>query len=293
MTATRKSDEAPAREGACPFTPTQQQRLRELDDRIDVLRTFESPDSRNAEFQRLERAAVSVNRDSLFAFIDEARQPALCHLENALATRLHEEGFARVVTPTVITSDQLDRMSVDADNPLRKQVFWVDDTHCLRPMLAPGLYTVSRKLMNSLSPSLRIFEVGSCFRKESEGRRHLQEFTMINLVEWNTPLDERDERLRGFIEMILDAAGISDWHLEGDQSVVYGEGLDAVDSRGLELASSSMGPHRLDALWDIDCSWVGVGFGLERLLESRGDRTNIHRFARSTTYLDGAALNIK
>lgn len=293
MTVARKPNDVSEQKRACSFTPTQQQRLRELDDRVDVSETFENPDSRNAEFQRLERAAVSMNRNSLHTFIGEAREPALCHLESILATRLHEEGFARVVTPTVITSDQLDRMSVDADNPLRKQVFWVDDTHCLRPMLAPGLYTVSRKLMTSLSPSLRIFEVGSCFRRESEGRRHLQEFTMINLVEWNTPLEKRDDRLRGFIELILDAAGISDWLLEGDQSVVYGEGLDAVDSRGLELASSSMGPHRLDALWDIDCSWVGVGFGLERLLESRENRTNIHRFARSTTYLDGAALNIK
>jgi phenylalanyl-tRNA synthetase alpha chain len=160
-------------------------------------------------------------------------------------------------------------------------------------MLAPGLYTVSEKLLRFSPLPLRVFEIGSCFRRESEGRVHLREFTMLNLVEWGTPLEERSQRQREFMELILDAANIQEYRLEVTYSEVYGESLDAVGRDGLELASSSMGPHPLDPAWRITTSWTGIGFGLERLLQERAHAAGIHRYSKSLVYLDGANLNIK
>ena len=184
-------------------------------------------------------------------------------------------------------------MSIDGNHPLNDQVFWVDRNACLRPMLAPNLYDVSKSLMNFAPTPLRLFEIGSCFRKESEGKSHLREFTMINVVEWGTPEDEREMRLKALASMIMEIAEIADYEFEDETSVVYGAGLDVVTKDGLELASSSMGPHPLDAAWGIRSSWVGVGAGLERLLMHREQANGIHRYARSIAYLNGARLSIK
>ena len=50
-------------------------------------------------------------------------------------------------------------------------------------------------------------------------------------------------------------------------STVYGETIDILaGENGLEIGSSAMGPHVLDQAWQITDAWVGIGFGLERLL---------------------------
>lgn len=278
----------------CGFTSTQQGRLAALGvDEVAGKATFETARARNEAFQQLEYVAVARNRATLQRLTSVTREPALRRLERELAHSLHAAGFTEVVTPTIITASQLDRMSIDEENPLHDQVFWTDSKHCLRPMLAPGLYTLSKKLISSTGLPLRVFEIGSCFRRESEGKRHLEEFTMLDLVEWGTPFEQRHSRLEELMRLVLDAADMVGWNLTDDESVIYGQGIDAEDANGLELASSSMGPHRLDAAWGIDCTWVGIGFGLERLLESRESSDNIHRFSHSTTYLDGAVLNIR
>ncbi len=160
-------------------------------------------------------------------------------------------------------------------------------------MLAPNLYEVSRQLMASQKLPLRIFEIGSCFRRESEGNSHLKEFTMLNLVEWGTPKEERITRLKELTQMVLEAAGIKNYRIEEEDSIVYGPGIDAVSQDGLELASASMGPHPLDDAWKIACTWTGVGFGLERLLMERESQQGIHRYAKSTVFLDGACMKVK
>ena len=285
------------------FTDSQVRRLKELGvdtpERVEaaVARLAQAVDvaglSQNALFQRIEKQAIAATRADIADLLERRHQPSLLTLEQQISDALEGAGFTRVVTPTVISAAHLDKMSVTEDKPLRKQVFWLDDKSCLRPMLAPGLYVVSRKLMQMVPLPLRVFEIGSCFRKESEGQRHLSEFTMVDLVEWGTPVEEREQRLAEMMDLVLMAAGLRGTGTEEDVSVVYGEGVDSVDANGLELASSSMGPHPLDAAWGIDCTWVGVGFGLERLLQSRQGRTSIHPYARSLTYLDGDTLNIK
>ena len=65
------------------------------------------------------------------------------------------------------------RMGIDESNPIWKQIYWIDESRCLRPMLAPNLYTLLEILQKFIRP-LKIFEVGTCFRRESKGKIHTQ-----------------------------------------------------------------------------------------------------------------------
>lgn len=277
------------------FTEAQQNRLTELGlDKEAITHSFETIEEREKKYKIIEKEAVANNREKLRKLVDEVHQPKLCKLQTELAEYLCQQGFTQVTTPTIISRKFLDRMSIDEHHPLNDQVFWLDNKSCLRPMLAPNLYDVSQKLMNSTKLPLKIFEIGSCFRKESEGNSHLKEFTMLNLVEWGTPEEERVQRLKEMAKMVLEVAGIGErYQLEEEESVVYGKGLDVVGLDGLELASTSMGPHPLDPAWHINCTWVGIGFGLERLLMYRENEQGIHRYSKSISFLDGARLNIK
>lgn len=276
------------------FTETQKIRLMELGvPKSEREQLFESEGEQNKNYKLIEKRAVQLNKSKLWDLLTDKHQPMLCSLQNELSNKLCEAGFTQITTPTIISRKFLERMSIDGTHPLNDQVFWLDKKSCLRPMLAPNLYDVSKNLMNICKGPLRIFEIGSCFRKESEGKSHLKEFTMLNIVEWGTPLEERKQRLTEIAQLVLDIAGIRIYDIEEDNSVVYGQGIDIVSQDGFELASTSMGPHKLDNNWMIDSSWVGIGFGLERLLMYREGTEGIHKYSKSIAYLDGARLNIK
>ena len=65
-----------------------------------------------------------------------------------------------------------------------------------------------------------------------------------------------------------------------------------VEVNGQEVCSASYGPLPMDDNWGIVEPWVGLGFGLERLLMAREGYPNIERAGRSLTYVDGVRLNI-
>lgn len=274
------------------YTKSQRNRLTELGCGVEET-TFSSIEERELSYKKIEREMVVQNKNKLNNLFENEHRPKLCQLQETIAKALCDKGFTQVTTPTIITAKALEKMTVDENNKLYKQVFWLDKKSCLRPMLAPNLYQVSSQLLNNKKLPLRLFEIGSCFRKESEGNSHLKEFTMLNLVEWGTPIEERVQRLKELAEYILEITGITEYNLEEENSVVYGDGLDVVSSTGLELASTSMGPHALDDAWKINCSWVGLGFGLERLLMYREKEKGIHRHSKSLTFLDGACIRIK
>ena len=199
----------------------------------------------------------------------------------------------QVVTPTIITRDALRRMGIDAGHPLAEQVFWLEGERCLRPMLAPNLYTLWRRLARVWPLPFGIVEIGSCFRMDTKGSRHLNEFTMMNLAELGTPLARRHERIRELARAVMQAAAVDDYELVEKESEVYGDTLDVLaGSARLEVCSAAMGPHPLDEAWGIVDPWVGLGFGLERLLLAREDETTIERVGRSLSYLDGVRLNL-
>ena len=274
------------------LTATQSQRLRELGADPKLLdEVFADPGARDAAFKRLENDLVTDGRRRLRELRGGRRIPQLVELESGLSDALVAAGFVRVVTPLIIASDSLRKMGIEHGHPLREQVFWLDDGRCLRPMLAPNLYTLLRRLGRIWTKPFGIFEIGPCFRRDSKGASHLNEFTMLNLVELGRPAAEGRARLEELAGLVMDAAGIAAYELEVTESEVYGAMIDVLVG-GAEVCSAGLGPHPLDGNWGILDPWVGLGFGLERLIMSREGYPNIERGGRSLSYVDGVRLNI-
>ena len=272
------------------FTATQRQRLHELGaGRAVADESFADAAARDEAFRRLEAELAGAGRAALDALRAGSRRPALRRLEEALRAALAEGGLVEVVTPAIISGDALRKMGIEPDSELAEQVFRLDADRCLRPMLAPNLYTLLRRLARVWKQPFAIYEMGSCFRRDTKGARHLNEFTMLNVVELGTALEQRGARLRELAELVLGAAGVTGHEFVMKHSEVYGEELDVVVG-GLEVCSTALGPHPLDDAWAITDPWVGLGFGLERLLLARDGLAGIERVGRSLNYLDGVRL---
>jgi phenylalanyl-tRNA synthetase alpha chain len=275
------------------WSAIQTKRLKALDaDEAQLSERFEDQSQRNQAFQELE-AELAKRRK---AELDEMRRihgrPELCRLETKLVETLTANGFVQVITPTIMSRGLLAKMGVTETHDLFKQVYWLEDDRCLRPMLAPHLYYVIKDLLRIWEKPLGIFEVGSCFRRESQGAKHSAEFTMLNLCEFGLPEENRSRRMREMADLVTQAAGIDEYRLEAEESAVYGETVDVMTPAGLELGSGAVGPHPLDRAWRITDTWVGIGFGLERLLMALKGGDSIGRIGRSLAYLDGVTLNI-
>jgi pyrrolysyl-tRNA synthetase-like protein len=277
-----------------PWTQTQTQRLNELNAPDSALKkTFDDEPARENAYQALEKSLVTTQRHQLAEFQTTHHRPKLCRLENKLAEMLTQDGFAQVTTPIIMSRGLLKKMSIDSKHPLNSQIFWLQDDKCLRPMLAPHLYYLLVDLLRIWKRPVRIFEIGPCFRKESRGSKHASEFTMLNLVEMGTPENTRKERIQDVGSRVAAAAGVKNYRFETVTSEIYGDTIDIVAGEdGLEIASAAMGPHPLDRPWKIHESWIGIGFGLERLLMASHQSRNLARFGRSLAYLDGIRLNI-
>jgi pyrrolysyl-tRNA synthetase-like protein len=274
------------------LTATQSQRLRELGaDPLVLDEAFSDAASRDAAFKRLEVELVRGGRERLRELRRGKRAPQLVELERELSDALTDVGFVRVVTPLIIASDSLRKMGIEHGHPLREQVFWLDDGRCLRPMLAPNLYTLLRRLDRHWTKPFGIFEIGPCFRRDSKGASHLNEFTMLNLVELGRPEAEGRARLEELAALVMGAAGIKAYELEVTDSEVYGAMID-VTVGGAEVCSAGLGPNPLDSNWGIVDPWVGLGFGVERLIMAREGYPNIERAGRSLSYVDGVRLNL-
>jgi len=276
------------------WTETQLVRSKELGaGGEDLGRTFETEKERDKAFQVLEKRLVRSGRQKLDELRAGARRPRLCRLESRLTEVLNASGFVQVTTPTIMSKGLLAKMSIDDEHPLTSQIFWLDKDRCLRPMLAPHLYFVLKDLLRLWEKPVRIFEIGSCFRKESQGAQHANEFTMLNLVEMGLESGDREKRLEELATLITGAAGVEEFVLQSVDSSVYGATIDVLAGEDrLEIGSSAMGPHPLDRAWQISDAWVGIGFGLERLLMVAEDIKSMGKLGRSLGYLDGIRLNI-
>ncbi len=276
------------------WTEIQKERLRELDaGESQQAETFANASVRDRAYQKLEKELTRRDRQRLQEFREVRLRPGLCRLEGALVDALLREGFVQVATPIIMSKGLLAKMSIGDDHPLASDIYWLGGNKCLRPMLAPHLYFVLQDLLRLWEKPIRIFEVGPCFRKESEGAKHSSEFTMLNLVEMGLPIEAREERLQELAGLVARAADIGDYRLQPCSSEVYGETIDVVAGKDdVELGSGAMGPHPLDRAWRIVEPWVGIGFGLERLLMVAEGSQNLKRMGRSLSYLDGIRLNI-
>ena len=278
------------------YTVTQSERLNELNAPIEEQeREFETKEERNEHFRKLEKELTRYARNDIFDLLESRHMTKYRITGNKMADWLMEEGFTEVITPTIISRDSLKKMGIDSGSQFLDQVFWVDGKHCLRPMLAPNLYVEMRELLRSTKKPVKIFEMGSCFRKESQGAQHLNEFTMLNLVELAAVKDgEQLAELERLALNAMEALGLKEGEYEfvQEDSEVYGKVSFDILINGMEVASGSYGPHFLDANWGVFDTWVGIGFGIERLTMALDKGRTIKRYGRTLSFIDGEPLNI-
>ncbi len=276
------------------WTITQKQRLRELGISLQAQQdTFTDTSERNRLFQQLEKQQIKDKKQKLTSFLGNGGRVALEELTEKLTVALCKIGFTKVTTPIVISKSSLAKMTIDENHPLSQQVYWLDANHCLRPMLAPNLYSLMTDFSRLRHRPIRFFEIGSCFRKESDGAKHNSEFTMLNLVEMGTPKDERLHRLKELASLVTLTAGLTDYLFENEESTVYGTTIDIVTGpENIEVASGAIGPHPLDIAWGITDTWVGLGFGIERLLMTTAGETSIGKWGKNLTYINGINLKL-
>lgn len=276
------------------WSTTQHQRLRQLGSDDELLqREFSAAADRDQAYQKIEKALVKEAKTDLDRLLATGGRTALDTLCDRVSDSLIAEGFIKVQTPTVISAKALEKMTITVDHPLHKQVFWVDKKKCLRPMLAPNLYSLMQDFGRLKQRPIRFFEIGSCFRKETDGAKHSAEFTMLNLVEMGLPREEREARLKELGNLVMESAGLGSFSFESEDSEVYGTTIDMVAGpHDVEIASGAMGPHPLDDEWGIHDTWVGFGIGMERLLMLLNGDNSIGRWCKSTSYLNGIYLKI-
>jgi phenylalanyl-tRNA synthetase alpha chain len=272
------------------WTHTQKQRLKELNASLQEQEMqFTDKDERNKAYQKIEKVLTNKNKEKLNEYYKRKR-PKINILQDRLIETLTQNDFVQVTTPIILSKGHLAKMTITEEHALYKQVFWLDEKKCLRPMLAPNLYYLLKDLLRLWEKPVRIFEIGTCFRKETQGMHHLNEFTMLNLVEMGLPHETRHERLKELADIVMQAAEIKEYKLETKTSNVYGDTIDVMTE--IELGSGAMGPHPLDSSWGITDTWVGIGFGLERLQMVKENTQNVQQISKSLTYQDGVRLNI-
>jgi pyrrolysyl-tRNA synthetase len=259
-------------------------------DRLDTLLSPGDQISLNSgmPFRELESELLDRRKDELRQIYVERHEHYLGKLERDITRFFVDRGFLEIKSPILIPAEYVERMGIDKDSELSKQVFRVDENLCLRPMLAPNLYNYLRKLDRVLPDPIKIFEIGPCYRKESEGKEHLEEFTMLNFCQMGSGCTR--ENLEAIVCELLNYLNI-DFEIVGDTCMVYGDTLDVMHG-DLELSSAVVGPIPLDREWGIDKPWIGAGFGLERLLKVMHDFKNIKRAARSESYYNGIPTNL-
>jgi len=273
------------------YTPAQKQRLRELGSHeAGLKKVFINVEERERIFNQLAKDLASGSREAIKALQHKPRKPILKVVEGMLSNSAICRGFMEVVTPSIIPRIFIERMGLKRTDKLWKQIIWLDERRCLRPMLAPNLYQLMGKLKRFFKP-VRIFEVGSCFRKDTRGPLHIEEFTMFNLVEFVPPTDA-SERLSELLTSILKDVGVRKYEFKRETSEVYGSTVD-IYVKGVEVASAVAGPHALDQNWNIVDPWVGAGFGVERLAMAIRRLNSVVRVGRSLAYLNGARLDIE
>lgn len=275
------------------FTITQKERLAELDAAPDIIASeFETVEERNKEFKKIETYMAKNAREQIKDLLDDRMITFTEEVSRKLQAWMKNEGYTKVSTPTIITKQMLEKMTIDEFHHLSEQVFWLDRKRCLRPMLAPNLYVMMRELKRISNEPVKIFEIGSCFRKESQGARHMNEFTMLNCVQLGVIEDGKQvEAMREMAHSAMAALGIDNYELVEEESTVYGTTID-IEIDGIEVASGSYGPHFLDEQWGVFDTWVGIGFGVERLAMAMAKSKTIKRFGRSISFIDGQPMNI-
>jgi pyrrolysyl-tRNA synthetase, C-terminal region len=261
------------------LSPSQKKRLEAL----LVADEYDLESDSLPEFEKLEKELVALRKKELCDIYENSREHMLAKLERDISAFLISKGFIEIKSSILIPEEYIVRMGIDKDLELSKQIFRTDDGKCLRPMLAPVLYNYLRRFDKILPDPIKIFEIGPCYRKESDGSSHLEEFTMVNFCQMGD--GSTRETLVQLIDEFLTTLEIS-YEIEGDECMVYGATVDVMHG-DLELSSAVVGPVPMDIDWGVNKPWIGAGFGLERLLKAKYNFKNIKRGSRSEYYYNG------
>ena len=261
------------------FSPSQKKRLEAL----LVADEYDLESDSLPEFEKLEKELIALRKKELCDIYENSREHMLAKLERDISAFLISKGFIEIKSSILIPEEYIIRMGIDKDLELSKQIFRTDDGNCLRPMLAPVLYNYLRRFDKILPDPIKIFEIGPCYRKESDGSSHLEEFTMVNFCQMGD--GSTRETLVQLIDEFLTTLEIS-YEIEGDECMVYGATVDVMHG-DLELSSAVVGPVPMDIDWGVNKPWIGAGFGLERLLKAKYNFKNIKRGSRSEYYYNG------
>ncbi|KXB06481.1 hypothetical protein AKJ51_03665 [candidate division MSBL1 archaeon SCGC-AAA382A20] len=271
------------------LTSSQKQRLRELgwDGSIP---DFDNKKERDQFFNKTATKLKNRNKERFLKLL-ENKVPSWRRVERKLRNIFYELGFVEVQTPSIISPSLLEKMDIGEESKLYNQIYQIKgEKKSLRPMLAPNLYRELRYFSRiSDEEVIRLFELGSCFRKENGGERHLNEFKMLNAVEMGNIKDTK-KRLDELISNVF--SPFANYKVEKEKSTVYEETVD-VNIKNTEVASCVIGPHFLDSNWHIDEPWVGLGIGVERLTRVIEGEPSVKPFGKSYVYQDGIRLDIE
>ena len=272
------------------FSITQKRRLVELNAETEIIdKVFHDVAERDNFFDDYITKVTNDAKVQLRQLASSGNLSALSAIERDVSNVVTSLGFTEVRTPIIIPESYIRKMGIDENNKLWKQIVWLGNNKCLRPMLAPNLYHMLKSLRRFIH-SVSIFEIGPCFREEEEGTLHLLEFTMANIVVL-APDKDPNIILKEIISRVMQSADLPDYKIEESSCVVYGKTLD-VFVNDTEVASGVVGPIPMDKNWGIDESWAGVGFGLERLVMLKRGLRRIKPVGRSLTHLNGIYLNM-
>ena len=115
------------------FTVTQRERLAELDAAPDILdMEFDTTEARNAEFRKIETSMAKAARERLKDLVEDRKITFTEEVSRKLQDWLIRDGYTKVSTPTIITRQMLEKMTIDEFHHLSEQVFWLDRKRCLR-----------------------------------------------------------------------------------------------------------------------------------------------------------------
>lgn len=213
--------------------------------------------------KELEIRLIETRNKELIEIYKKTKQNDLVKLEQNISSFLHKKGFLEIKSSILISKKHIELMGINPINDPNYKLFQVQENLFLRPMLAPGLYVNLKKLDKILPDPIKIFEIGKCFRRESDTKSHLEEFTMVNFCQMGKDSDEK--ALMILIKELLNYLKI-EYSIIKDECIVYGKTIDIMYNN-LELSSAVIGPVKIDIDWGITKKWIGAGFGLERLLK--------------------------
>ena len=164
----------PAEPEGVRLTATQLQRLRELGAGRALAARLRRAAERDAAFRTAEDGLVRAGRRHLKDLSEGVRRRACSSSRPRCAPRSPAPGSCPCLTPLIIAAESLAKMGIEHGHPLRDQVFWLEDGRCLRPMLAPNLYTMLRRLGRMWSRAVRDLRDRPVLPPRQQGREPSQ-----------------------------------------------------------------------------------------------------------------------